>query len=1021
MPTLTIEGRSVTVGDEFLSMSPEQQNAAVEEIGRSLGLAPAGGEESPAMKDALASASRRSRQFFGENSGPPPGEYGGTAMNSTAGVNEGMYGLAGLPVDVMAGAMNAGIRGVNYVTGAELPTIDNPVGGSRSIAAAAGSLHPALDPANTRARTAEERYARAAGVGVGGSVAGAGVVGALSRAGALSAPMAQTGAALLGRSSSAGVVAGEAAVSGAASAGASAAADAAPDQLKPVAALAGGLLAGGTAATAAGVPGAIRGSAQAGGRALAPLTQAGRERLAADRLRAGATDPAALRAALDEGSAELVPGSMPTTGQATGDMGILAAERGAATRRPELFQQRAADQNAARLDALQGVQPGGAPEAVTAAIRQRLDLIDRTTQSGLDAAQGSARASVEALGPGMVPEATGDAVRGSYEAARAAAKAEENRLWEAVDPDGFLVAPVVNVRQAAADIIANASRFVDLSEREAGIYRAVADLDDTMPFSEVTDLRSMLGDALREERRTKGETQTYGRLSKVRGALERDLDEAISSKVAQEAEAVAVGRMSFEDTIAAKLQSRQESYVGGRQAVARSAGSAAGPGNYASGRMATVPGIRGAGGETRRGSGSSSGNPGLASGQPASPNFDEAARERLSAATTATRNRAQTFDNRTLAPMRRRPSTTASYDMPSAAVIGRLFFPGPKSPEALATFRQAVQTPEAMQAVEAYAVDRLRKAALREDGTLDPAKVATWRRSHADALRTLPELDARFADAARTSEMMANVARGRKRALDEAQAGALGRLLGAEDPGTVSNMIGGILSRQDGVEQIRGIRAAIGDDKEARQGLRKAVADHITSRLVGNTEAATSGRQTIRSDQFQTFVRRNVEALRAAGFSDDEVKLMQDIAADLQRSNRSAAAVRIPGQSNTAQDMLAAGRDAGMSVLQRIVLGGSTAAGGVLYSGSITGAALGLVPELMAKARQAGLAKVDDIVTDALLNPGRARLLLSRPSSRKVEGQTMRLLGQLYSRAGTASSGEAVEERRERQGGVHAR
>jgi hypothetical protein len=40
MPTLNIEGRSVTVGDDFLKLSPEQQNATVEEIHSSLASAP---------------------------------------------------------------------------------------------------------------------------------------------------------------------------------------------------------------------------------------------------------------------------------------------------------------------------------------------------------------------------------------------------------------------------------------------------------------------------------------------------------------------------------------------------------------------------------------------------------------------------------------------------------------------------------------------------------------------------------------------------------------------------------------------------------------------------------------------------------------------------------------------------------------------------------------------------------------------------------------------------------------------
>ncbi|WP_292308046.1 hypothetical protein [Mesorhizobium sp.] len=36
MPTLSIQGRKVQVDDAFLSMTPEQQNAAVDEIAKSL-------------------------------------------------------------------------------------------------------------------------------------------------------------------------------------------------------------------------------------------------------------------------------------------------------------------------------------------------------------------------------------------------------------------------------------------------------------------------------------------------------------------------------------------------------------------------------------------------------------------------------------------------------------------------------------------------------------------------------------------------------------------------------------------------------------------------------------------------------------------------------------------------------------------------------------------------------------------------------------------------------------------------
>jgi hypothetical protein len=47
MPTLNIGGRKVTVSDEVLGLSPEQQSATVEEIASSFGPAPAPGRGNP--------------------------------------------------------------------------------------------------------------------------------------------------------------------------------------------------------------------------------------------------------------------------------------------------------------------------------------------------------------------------------------------------------------------------------------------------------------------------------------------------------------------------------------------------------------------------------------------------------------------------------------------------------------------------------------------------------------------------------------------------------------------------------------------------------------------------------------------------------------------------------------------------------------------------------------------------------------------------------------------------------------
>ena len=100
--------------------------------------------------------------------------------------------------------------------------------------------------------------------------------------------------------------------------------------------------------------------------------------IAATKLQGAFTDPDAARAELAKAAAlqvpgaglgEIVPGSKPTTGQLTGDLGALSLERELATKQPDLaksnpFGTGSEQQNAARTTALSGIQPTGAPEII---------------------------------------------------------------------------------------------------------------------------------------------------------------------------------------------------------------------------------------------------------------------------------------------------------------------------------------------------------------------------------------------------------------------------------------------------------------------------------------------------------------------------------------------------------------------------------------------------------------------------------------------------------------------------------
>ncbi|KAB0680162.1 hypothetical protein [Aureimonas leprariae] len=949
--------------------------------------------------------------------GHAEGKFGGAAMNATAGANEALYGVLGAPVDATRGLMNLGIRATNAVTGGNAPELpDTSFLGSRNIAETLGGIDPRLDPANTVAQTEGDRVARGAGAGAAGAIVPELAARTLIEKGIVNAsPQAMRLAeGAFGRSATGGQAVANAVIGAAGGAGGTAAADAAPEPLKPLAGLLGGMAAGAGSAGLLGVPMIVKEGVRHIGRYAEPLTQGGRQRLAADRLRSSATDSQALRDSLEAGTPELVPGSQPTTFQATGDMGIGALERGAAARQPDRFMQRRAEQNAAQVAAIGAIQPDGAPETVVSAIRGQLADIDREADDIVTRARDGARASADRLGAGQTPDAAGASLRTSLEAARATVKQRERELWNAVDPDGTMTLGVGTVKGEADSLLGGIPKSAKQPDgEEMAIYGVVGQYGDAMPLSEVTALSSRVKAAMRAERMANGESPAYARMAKLSSAIHADLDGAVAGRVQQEAEAVARGEMREEDTFAANFRRAQEEWLAQREAGSQQAtGTLGGEGpsgfraNGAGGPR-SLSGMAGAEGETGRRLPDAPSNPRLP-GDDVGIGFDRAAQERLTAARAATSDRLSTFDNPTLRPLRQRPATNAPYAVPDSSVPARIFFPQAKSFDAIQSYRRAVGDGPALDTLTGYAVDRARRAALRDDGTFDPTRLAAWRRSHADALRAFPELDAGLADASAAANTLAHVVQRQNAARDDAARGVLGRLLGLDDPSDVTRTVGAVFQRQDAAAQMLRLRHAIRGSEPAQRGLRKAIVDHIAGRFVGNTEAGTSGIGTVKSDGFQSFVRQNGAALRTAGFSDAEIGTMQRVAADLQRANRSVASVKLPGGSNTVQDAIQAGKLGSQpTLLSRIFANVPTAAGGAggfMLGGGPISAAVGAVgAKTIADIRRAGIESIEDLVADALLNPTRAKLLLATPA-RKTERATWELLGQYYRRAATVGA-----------------
>lgn len=923
--------------------------------------------------------------------------------NATAGMNEAIYSTLGAPVDFATWLLNQAGSQARAISGAPVQEIQPGVGGSQSLARL-GSAFGVNDPAQVQAQGMSEKFARAAGQGAGYALAPEAVLAGLGRAGVVSDAAMNVAGPMLGRSATAGDVAANAVVGAGAGVGGQALGDALPERYRPLAETVGGLLGGGVAAGATALPRVGRVGGQMAADYLAPITVRGQEQSAGRQIERAATSPDQVRKTLATDAPAIVPGSQPTTFQLTGDMGLGALERSVQTRSPVEFQQRRADQNAARVSSLGALQPKGNPEAVVATLRKGLADLDQKTATAVESARKTAQAGTGKLGGTGTPESYGYSVRQAITKANEAANAQEKQLWDAVDPGGILNLNGDGVRKAARQIMKEQPKAAKPMRGEEGsIFATAAGFKDVVRFREMIALRSRVSEAMREELSRNGSTRVYARLSQLRGAIEADVEGAVARKAAYEADAVTSGAMREEDTMAAALQRRVDDWRTNQTTAEAGRSDAAGTGVVGTASAPPMPSGSGGGSQTRGRSGNAPGNQGVQDPRLV-PNFDEGAADRLKAASAATRQNAETFGSRPVSDVLGRVGKEGPFHVQDSAVPYRFFHAGPTGYQDVQALRTVVgNQPGAWEATRDYAISTLRKAAEETDGTLNPEKVARWRKAHADALRAFPEIDRMVADPVRASETMARLAELRKADLDAFQAGATARLLQLEDPADISRTIGGIFSRQDAARQMALLRSRVKDDPDALEGLRKGVADFITTRFLGNTEAGTSGVSGFRSDAMQTFVRTNAAALRHV-FKDGELNALRWIAADLQRSNRSLNAVRIPGQSNTAQDLIAAGAvPAGeASMLARILatvgpsVGG--AAAGMALAGPI-GTLVGIVGAGAVQAmRKAGLEKVDDLIKDAMLNPDRARLLLERLPAKPTRRSEMKIIDR-YKRA----------------------
>jgi len=414
MTEILIEGRRVRVGDDFKSLSPEQQAQAVEEIAAQIGITPQG--------------------QTGEAGQPSGVENFGRAINT--GIASFVDSLAG-PINRSANAL---IRGGADVLGVE----DAPQFSERPAEGAFEAI-PGVDTLGRAPEGLVERAGAGIGSAAGAILPAAGLLRAVSGAGGMVGQI--SGDMLRAISTIPGAIVELGAGAGA-GVGGEVAADTFGEGARPIGEAVGGLgvpvagAAAGAAARGAQSLPVVGMAANMAQRTILPFAGPGARVAASNRARGVAENPSQAARNIE---GENIGGLTPA--QQSGDPGLASLENRLAQENPEFSRalREGTERSAAILRGeLQRLGGGGDINDAVDFIAGRRDQFAKRLAGFVDSAVKRAEARVAKLQPERQQSENSVIVREEIDRAFGQAKNQERNLWSRVPQDALV--PTQNAR-----------------------------------------------------------------------------------------------------------------------------------------------------------------------------------------------------------------------------------------------------------------------------------------------------------------------------------------------------------------------------------------------------------------------------------------------------------------------------------------------------------------------------------------------------------------------------------------------
>lgn len=298
------------------------------------------------------------------------------------------------------------------------------------------------------------------------------------------------------------------------------------------------------------------------------------------------------------------------------------------------------------------------------------------------------------------------------------------------------------------------------------------------------------------------------------------------------------------------------------------------------------------------------------------------------------------------------------YTVQDSDVPGRLLSGSPEAAQQL--IGSVGQNPQAMQAARASLATSFRQAATRPDGGIDANAAQRWLTNNQEMLAQFPDIATAARQAIDQQRRVVGLTERQTDASRRIESSPVGQLLGDKNPDKV---VLDILSGPTSVANTEGLLRTIGNDENAKNGLKRSIVDYLQSRTTGQLNI--QGDNNLAQNQYNQALGK-LRPVMAKLFNAEELKALEAVGVDLKRQQLNSAARGVG--SNTVHNLST----------NNII---DQTAGSRAVNNPLAQALASYGPNWIYRASDQ---QIRQILGDALLNPDVAKGILSRRTPKSI-------------------------------------